>query len=573
MKNRQLFVFTFIWVCVLLAVCGGYAYSYIVPSYEGNDNSSTNKIQATGDINLVLDASSKVNVSALLPGNSVTKVFTVNNPGSNTVTYSIKLIDLVNTYVVPSEIVYTITCSSSGGSCSNVSSTIFPTESANIVTGISINSGETQTFTLTILFKEMGSNQDYNLNGKLRYKIILNDYERTLTEAIFNKNGGTDGISSNGTPDFVKVSPGVNYAEIVDVSSYTVSLISSDTLRYVSDTYSFIPTMGKYTLIDPILVDYASDYVGYYTLNSNVDNRIAGIMYKINVIENNTVTNADRYSNTFVSYDRSNYADMYVSTDQDGLTYYYRGKVDYNYVLFAGKTWRIMRINGDGSIRMILNDYARDASNYIVQRTYNSNSACNYGSVESYTAGIDCLKYGTGTYANESIKSFVNQWYSDNITGNALNFIKTDAKYCVDYSYETVDDFLTFGSYYRLKNRIPSLTCDSPSGHTNGSAETINLSVGLPTVDEVIMAGHGANRDYYTKNTYLYIGETNWFTMSPALYESISKYTQIYTAGTSSYVAWSVSVSAAYRPVINLINTTMVTGDGTINNPYNVIGD
>ena len=39
--------------------------------------------------------------------------------------------------------------------------------------------------------------------------------------------------------------------------------------------------------------------------------------------------------------------------DAYGTSYYYRGTVDNNYVYFAGKYWRIVRINGDGSMRII----------------------------------------------------------------------------------------------------------------------------------------------------------------------------------------------------------------------------
>ena len=44
---------------------------------------------------------------------------------------------------------------------------------------------------------------------------------------------------------------------------------------------------------------------------------------------------------------------LYMSEDDEGASYYYRGAVKNNYVSFAGFTWRIIRRNGDGSIRMI----------------------------------------------------------------------------------------------------------------------------------------------------------------------------------------------------------------------------
>ena len=44
---------------------------------------------------------------------------------------------------------------------------------------------------------------------------------------------------------------------------------------------------------------------------------------------------------------------LYAAEDDEGESYYYRGAVRNNYVSFAGFTWRIIRRNGDGSVRMI----------------------------------------------------------------------------------------------------------------------------------------------------------------------------------------------------------------------------
>ena len=44
---------------------------------------------------------------------------------------------------------------------------------------------------------------------------------------------------------------------------------------------------------------------------------------------------------------------LYMAEDDDGASYYYRGAVKNNYVSFAGYTWRIIRRNGNGSIRLI----------------------------------------------------------------------------------------------------------------------------------------------------------------------------------------------------------------------------
>ena len=44
---------------------------------------------------------------------------------------------------------------------------------------------------------------------------------------------------------------------------------------------------------------------------------------------------------------------LYMTEDDEGDSYYYRGAIKNNYVSFAGFIWRIIRRNGDGSVRMI----------------------------------------------------------------------------------------------------------------------------------------------------------------------------------------------------------------------------
>ena len=44
---------------------------------------------------------------------------------------------------------------------------------------------------------------------------------------------------------------------------------------------------------------------------------------------------------------------IYETTDNDGTSYYWRGDVDNNWVQFGGYYWRIVRVNGDGSVRLI----------------------------------------------------------------------------------------------------------------------------------------------------------------------------------------------------------------------------
>ena len=49
---------------------------------------------------------------------------------------------------------------------------------------------------------------------------------------------------------------------------------------------------------------------------------------------------------------------MSLTPDDYGISYYFRGNVQNNYVRFAGMCWRIVRITGDGSIKLALYNYS-----------------------------------------------------------------------------------------------------------------------------------------------------------------------------------------------------------------------
>ncbi len=56
---------------------------------------------------------------------------------------------------------------------------------------------------------------------------------------------------------------------------------------------------------------------------------------------------------------------LLASTEDDyGTSYYFRGAVKNNYVQFANKCWRIVRIVGDGFVKLVLhNDNTSGATN------------------------------------------------------------------------------------------------------------------------------------------------------------------------------------------------------------------
>src|SRR5699024_8456735 len=119
---------------------------------------------------------------------------------------------------------------------------------------------------------------------------------------------------------------------------------------------------GMFTLTNYTNTDLTDDYVGYYTCGGTTGTwNSCATMYQIKDYTKTTASNGTTtYRVTSAVKHTYNAVDaldseigLYAAEDDYGTSYYYRGNVKNNYVSFAGFTWRIIRENGDGSVRMI----------------------------------------------------------------------------------------------------------------------------------------------------------------------------------------------------------------------------
>ena len=239
---------------------------------------------------------------------------------------------------------------------------------------------------------------------------------------------------------------------------------------------------------------------------------------------------------------------LYVSTDTNtgDPTYYFRGNVENNYVSFAGFTWRIVRINEDGTIRIIMQDGINNNTTY----KFNSNTQ----------------NYSYMYYTNSEVKPIIEKWYQENI-GNKSDLAKNIANgnyYCEQSKVKASSNYtsgstnsVTYNSYK------PNFKCKIDA---NGKG-IVNSSIGLLTYDEIIHAG-----GYYGKlnsNYYLYNLLFNWWTMSPVGFNNSNNYAFIWHIATTGQVSDStVDYSDVLRPVLNMSINTLVSGNGTNSNPY-----
>ncbi len=283
---------------------------------------------------------------------------------------------------------------------------------------------------------------------------------------------------------------------------------------------------------------------------------------------------------------------IYETTDNDGKpTYYYRGSVENNYVKFAGFYWRIIRINGNGSIRMIYDGTSAHANGELsAVRQYgtsqfNPNNKNNMYVGYMYTSGE---AHGTGT--SSTIKTNADKFYTAKLSSYASK-LDTNAGFCGDRSNLNKQSGVGTGTvitynkgYLRVEESAPTLACENASDYytvTSASSgnKKLDYPIGLITVDETMLAGHaggvfdGEYSHQKSNNGSYLISENVFWTMTPAGFYNPFGYldttTFVFTMSfTGKIVDRSPGVEIGLRPVINIRSDVTITGSGTMTDPY-----
>ena len=262
------------------------------------------------------------------------------------------------------------------------------------------------------------------------------------------------------------------------------------------------------------------------------DNKLITATPTLTTSSNNTSDESGLYSST--------------ATNTGNPTYYFRGNVENNYVSFAGFTWRIVRINEDGTVRLIMQDGINNNTNYQFNSNYNN--------------------YTYMYYTNSNAKTTLENWYQTNI-GSKADLAKNVASgnyYCEQAKQKRADSYTSGSATMTTYNKYtPDFKCESDG---NGKG-IINASVGLLNYDEVAYAGgypYSNNNSYY-----LYNSAIDWWTMSPASFSG--SYSCVWYISTSgSNYDHHIYDTYHLRAVLNLTANTQIIGNGTSSNPYKI---
>ncbi len=423
---------------------------------------------------------------------------------------------------------------------------------------------------------------------KLADAMLVNEYQSTDMDHALTK------ISNKQKPNFLNSAPVMVWDEI---HPYNTSSAYTNTSNYIGTSYEFNEDTGYYTILNygdhQLYTDidnetYASG--DYYTCVGSMSMGEDGTpnywrptscttMYKIISAEEINVDSETRYQIQGYAYTQvereSDTSDrgLYVGEDDYGTTYYYRGNVTNNYVYFADVYWRIVRLNGDGSVRLLYDGTTPDSENVLLGTSLFNN----YDTNHAYAGFMYGENVGTSYEENiqntvdSTIKTQLDNLYNSTILTAGLENYIADSGFCNDRSIASGDGYSN-ETYYNALNRFtsgtPSFKCSSQNDLftvTNEKGnQALTYPIGLITTDELAYAG--MRNEKLNRLSYVYSKDTYW-TMTPAYYSTDIR------IGSLNYQGM-VDVNAAdtefgIRPVINLKNEVEISGGiGTKNDPF-----
>ena len=360
-----------------------------------------------------------------------------------------------------------------------------------------------------------------------------------------------------------------------------------------------------------------------------------------------SVTNTTNTTGTIFKQSSSLSSQMTEDTNGDDIgetTYYYSGATTNNWVKFGKYNtddsssnslwnsgddmyWRIIRINEDGSVRLLYSGNATNTTNgYATRSTFNSSRKNSSNIGYMYGTTSSSFKTDTGSLANirlntnsSQIKQAIDTWYENNMLTNYDKYISKTAIYCNDRSigkgtYSDDSGEMHFGAWTRLyTNKAPTYKCggngtgglfestqaieDKFSASTTGGGNgQLTYPVALMTADEAAYAGGvyatqmSIPNTWYnmnSENNYIIPTGSSWYHLTPA-HSSDDNGAQygfviyaFYTFGVYSGSSGGGTLASSFvtdnkivRPVISLKACTKYSsGDGTANNPYTVTID
>ena len=429
------------------------------------------------------------------------------------------------------------------------------TDGKSVITSSNIMPGwsATKTFTVT-------NNGEADTYYKLNISNITNEFvDGGLTFSIASADGGTSVAEQAVGTTTRTISPSITIAEGA-THTYTV------TAKYINLNTDQTPDLGK---------SFS------YTIGIEASQKPT---FKDIILANNEVKTPITTPGAAVS--TSSEALLASAEDDYGTSYYFRGAVTNNYVEFANKCWRIVRIGGDNTVKLILhNDNISNASNPCSSANNSTTAAFVHYDGNIYKSEFNSnyndnayvgFMYGTpgsttyeATHANtnkSTILTNLETWYNNNL--KTYESVIDNNVFCNDKSLSSESGYSANATDYAARERL--YTSKIPSLKCNGELSKITSKIGLITADELAFAGY-AVRGYIT-TSYLKENATgySWWSLSPAgFYNKSLSYVFRVRSDNDAIDICNVNVDSSVRQVISLVSSITISGvSGTSEDPY-----
>jgi len=317
------------------------------------------------------------------------------------------------------------------------------------------------------------------------------------------------------------------------------------------------------------------------------------------ILQNNTVQSDDGIDFSKISSD-TNGKGLYSTTTDSGTVYYFRGDVSNNYVKFGtyqkddnvyyvspinawpfphstyeecmqsatsyGGTscttyggsqgddmyWRIVRINEDGTVKLVYAGTNPDATTGRLAEWANDGAIYENNSVD---------------YTSKAMKSKLETWYTNHLESIYGSYI-ADNNFCNDTEISKTENSTTYyKGYDRVIGYNPTYNCSSSSSLSVSNGK-LSKPIGTLTADEVMYAGGVID----TENTSYYLKYVDSVTMTPSLMPE-TPIPLIYSVddGMLTTIINNGNITDEFvglNPVINISASALVTGNGTTTSPY-----
>lgn len=226
-----------------------------------------------------------------------------------------------------------------------------------------------------------------------------------------------------------------------------------------------------------------------------------------------------------------------IKRDDGGIAYYFRGNISNNYVSFADMMWRIVGINTDHSVKLVLDG------------------------VLDVEANMSLIPDSEESILNTNSFVALDEWY--NRTLSAYDSYISVSPHCFDNSlYKDENGVVEYLSEIRLfQDYLPSTKCEGT---------IISNKVALLSADEVFLAGGSVSPN---DQFYLHVPNLahSWWTMTPNKEANgVTSYVVVQNNGTLQKDEQETN-NNYLRPVISLDYKTKVIGEGTKESPYVII--